>query len=115
VRPWEEPGAVRRDCAMHRGPLLGLLATLSVIVGCLAAGLLWPAIVSIPFALVVWAMARRDLALMDAGLMDPQGRKATQEARNTALGAALLPLLGVLIWALLMVALTLVTEWIRTL
>jgi hypothetical protein len=100
---------------MHRGPLLRLLGTFAVLAGCVAAAFLWPVVVSVPFALVVWWMARRDLALMDAGLMDPQGRKETQNARRTAVGAALLPFLGLLVWALLMVGLTLLSEWIRTL
>jgi hypothetical protein len=32
-RLWEGPGAVRRDCAPHRGNLLGALGTLSLTAG----------------------------------------------------------------------------------
>jgi ABC-type Fe3+ transport system permease subunit len=81
-RPWEQPGAVRRDCAPHRGRLLNGLATTAVILFLLP-----------PVALLLgsWVLveAGRDLRLMEAGLMDPAGIPYTRQARLAALGAAL--------------------------
>ncbi|HEV3258190.1 MAG TPA: hypothetical protein VG013_14995, partial [Gemmataceae bacterium] len=50
ARPWEQPGAVRRDVAPHRGELLRLLATISL--ACSAAGVLLvlPAVVGVLLA-----------------------------------------------------------------
>src|SRR5262249_10861811 len=74
-RPWERPGAVRRDCKPHRGELLGRLGDLSLALGVLAMVTWAPALVGLPLALVVVVLAPGDLAQMDAGVMDPAGRE----------------------------------------
>jgi hypothetical protein len=94
VRPWERPGAVRRDCEPHRGALLELmawaslggssvqfvLALLTVILGVppfvgsvllvLSAAILAVALV---LAIATRILARRDIKRMRAGAMDPAG------------------------------------------
>jgi hypothetical protein len=108
-RPWERPGAVRRDCTPHRGPLLGFLSGVALLgallsygvlilvpqpLGLIAFGPLWLA--ALAFAVTVYAIARKDLASMAAGLMDPDGGPTTTGARNRAFGAVTVCLMGVL-------------------
>jgi hypothetical protein len=108
-RPWEQPGAVRRDCEPHRGRLLlglsllplGLYAgwhTLSCTrLGFVASGGSLPvgraAVAAIDLTLTlggaaagagVYAMTRRDLARMAAGQMDPYGKGQTVLAQMCA-------------------------------
>ncbi len=89
ARPWEQPGAVRRDVEPHRGGLLRALGVTSLLLGALAPVLLLPALVALPLGVVVWMCARRDLREMAAGAMDPGGWDATRAGRDCgALGAA---------------------------
>jgi hypothetical protein len=114
-RPWEQPGAVRRDCEPHRGPALRLLGWAGVTLmagglplGCcgtvllgpvpLPGGLAGPALLFLLPALaltsgVAWA-ARRDLAGMREGLRDPAGRRETQAAKWLGDVGLVLGLLG---------------------
>jgi hypothetical protein len=55
----------------HRGPLILVLGILSLITGCL--GLI--------FGPIAWSMGTGDLAAMQAGRMDPQGRELTNAGR----------------------------------
>src|SRR5690348_3851263 len=80
-RPWEQPGAVRRDCEPHRGPLLSRLAVVSVLLGLASLCFVPVGLVAVPLAVGVWCTASGDLARMDAGLMDPEGRRLTEQAR----------------------------------
>ena len=97
-RPWEGPGAVRRDCEPHRGDHLALLGTVSVVLS--AAGwvfsLLLP-LVGIGLGVAVVVMARRDLAKMRSGLMDPAGECAVKAARRRSVWGIVL---GLLAWVL---------------
>src|SRR5262249_48288872 len=97
-RPWEEAGVVRRDCEIHRGPALFALAlgalAFGVLGNCLGLPVLWstlpPPLVA-PFLLpalalsggVLWG-ARRDLARMRQGILDPAGRDLTLAAATVA-------------------------------
>jgi hypothetical protein len=99
VPPWEQPGAVRRDCEPDRGPQLVLLGRLSLWL--IAVGLIVGAVVllaTVPIAIVVLTMASRDRAKMRAGTMDPAGeplaRKGVRYA-TAALVVSVLALLGV--------------------
>jgi hypothetical protein len=84
TRPWERPGAVRRDVEPHRGHWLRLLGGIALILG-LVSCLVFPfVLLSLPLSAVVLLLARRDLARMRAGTTDPAGRKATIEARFEA-------------------------------
>jgi hypothetical protein len=93
-RPWERPGALRRDCEPHRGGMLRGLATAGLILP--LAGLLLAPLVGfvagVSVGLTVWVLAGRDLAKMDAGRMDPDGRRLTQSARRLGLAGVLVSL-----------------------
>ena len=56
-RPWERPGAVRRDCEPHRGRLLLVPATLGVACGWLSCCLVVPSILGVPLALAAFFIA----------------------------------------------------------
>ena len=126
--PWELPGAFRRDCEPHSGPLvLRAGRTAHVLSGCLAIAPLalcivlplplrglavWPGIflglAGVLPSLAAWALARHDLALMRRGRMDSAGEPAVQLGRQHALTgmavAALSFLLGSLLWSILFLA-----------
>src|SRR6516165_2275482 len=104
-RPWERPGAVRRDCEPHRAGLLQALGNVGLVFS--AAGLvaalclcalplvavviLLPcSLLGVPCGLTARALARRDLLMMRAGLMDRAGIGRTERALSAArLGLAL--------------------------
>jgi hypothetical protein len=80
------PWMLRRDGEPHRGPLIANLGNLSLIVGCLSLCLVGlGALVSVPVGVTAWLMANRDLELMRTGLMDPQGRRQTENGRTCAI------------------------------
>jgi hypothetical protein len=97
--PWEQPGAVRRDCEPHRGTmLLGLgrlslwLVALSLLLGLMSV------VLAVPLAVVVLVMASRDRAKMRAGTMDPAGESLARKGSRygtAALVLCALVLLGV--------------------
>jgi hypothetical protein len=96
--PWDRPGAVRRDVRPHRGHILQGLAIASLIVG--GIGLcLYPLglFAGLPLGLTAWLLARRDLADMEAGLMDLSGKDAAQSARRLALAGIVVAPVGVLL------------------
>jgi hypothetical protein len=82
TRPWERPGARRRDCDPHRGPLLLTLGRLSIACGCLGWCFLIPVIPGALLGTVGYTLARADQARMRAGLLDPNGSKEAQEAER---------------------------------
>jgi hypothetical protein len=121
-RPWEQPGVVRRDAELHRGGLLSWLARAPVFSGiflpCVAVSIAeaYPphsrdvACLTMPclsgagllLSIVTLMMARDDLAKMQAGTMDPQGKAHTQEAKSWAIGGLLINLALIvlaLLWA----------------
>jgi hypothetical protein len=83
-RPWEQPGALRRDCEPHRGPLLAILGAVSLTIGGLFACLPATSFLALPLAVVTYSLARRDLAQMRAGRMDPAGIRQTRRAQARA-------------------------------
>jgi hypothetical protein len=107
-RPWEEPGAVRRDCAPHRAAWLRRLAGPALVL--CGAALFWgvTGLVGVPLALVLRAAAGRDLARMQAGTMDPDGRPATEHARRLAEAALWVGVTALALWALVLTGL-----WLR--
>jgi hypothetical protein len=96
-RPWEQPGAVRRDVAPHRGNWLLLLGRTALAAGGLALCLAVPALVALPLGAAVWILGQRDLARMRAGILDPTGRADVQRAMDLAITGALLSLFGLAI------------------
>jgi hypothetical protein len=123
-RPWERPGAVRRDCEPHRALLLGLLARAGLPLMVVSAALnvcVLPAVAlggvfpAVPFLAAVlataatwglagclWWACHRDLALMRAGRMDPEGRRATARVRLDAVTLVAFPLGGLIFGLILM-------------
>jgi hypothetical protein len=87
-RPWEEPGAIRRDWESHHGPLLVRLG----LAGLFCAQIGWlvvPTLLALVLGVVVWVMAQRDLNKIRAGLMDPGGRSQVVNARICGISATL--------------------------
>jgi hypothetical protein len=97
-RPWERPGAVRRDCEPDRGAWLLALADAGLLVGALglALGVLAP--LGLALGVTALALASHDLGRMRAGLMDPGGREAAARARTRAVAGAALSLYAVALW-----------------
>ena len=93
-RPWERPGAVRRDCMPHRADQLWVVAVTSLVLGLLACGLAAPAALGVPLALLASTLARRDLKKMNEGVMDPSGYRLTREAEVYAVFGAFLNTAG---------------------
>jgi hypothetical protein len=99
--PWEQPGAVRRDCAPHRGNVLLLLARVALAIGALSFCLGPFGVVAVPLALAVQKMARRDWVKMCTGATDPGGIEQTEAAlRLSALacGVGFVGLVCSLVW-----------------
>jgi hypothetical protein len=92
--PWARPGAVRRDREPHRSALLLALGQASVVCGLTSLCCLFPAVPGLPLGLCVWVLARRDMRMMRAGLMDPDGEMQTMSARDASLVGLALNLVG---------------------
>jgi len=74
----------------HRATMVFVLGLLSLIV-CALCG---------PFA---WRMGKADLAKMDAGQMDPEGKSLTKAGYICGMIGTILLCLGVVIWVLWMI------------
>jgi hypothetical protein len=98
-RPWERPGAVRRDCEPDRGTTLLWLGRLSLWL--IVLGVLLGVAVLLPvlaLAIAVLVMAARDRAKMRAGTMDPAGEALTRKGARyakAALGTVVLTVLAI--------------------
>jgi hypothetical protein len=97
-RPWERPGAVRRDCETHRGTWLLALADADLLVGALSLALGFLAPLGLDLGVTAWALASHDLGRMRAGLMDPAGWEAAARARTRAGAGVALSLYGAALW-----------------
>jgi hypothetical protein len=92
VRPWEQPGTVRRDCESHRGPLLlfggrvffvlSLLGVAFSRIDPLPTGWL-PLLALVGGAVCLW-LSWHDLQQMKRGEMDPAGLTEVETARGLA-------------------------------
>jgi hypothetical protein len=80
--------------------MLGITSLIAGCITCPCAAV--PALVGIPLGLTTWFLARRDLAKMHNGRMDPAGERLTYEARSNALIGVAFSILGTTIWAALM-------------
>jgi hypothetical protein len=101
-RPWERPGAVRRDSLPHRGWLLRALGSVSVALGYLALCGGVTGLAGLPLGLTVCALAGGDLARIRKGLIDPDGREPTEQARYLGFIGVLLNLLFLTCYGLLL-------------
>jgi hypothetical protein len=99
-RPWEERGAVRRDCAPHRGNVLRLLGGVALACGGLSWCLAVPALIGLPLGVAVWVVVQRDLDRMKAGAMDPQGRALTLQAMDWGIAGAVLSFMALFVFGL---------------
>jgi hypothetical protein len=88
-RPWEQPGAFRRDCESHRGNFLYFWSSIGLVLAAFSICFGIPGIIGLGIAIPVWIAAGRDLAKMDKGLMDPEGAIHTAAARDRAFVAVL--------------------------
>jgi hypothetical protein len=84
---------------MPRG--LGIVSLILPLSGLLVSPLLG-FVAGVSVGLTVWVLAGRDLAKIDAGLMDPDGRRVTRSARWLGLAGVLVSL-GVLALRVLIV------------
>jgi hypothetical protein len=104
LQPWEQPGAVRRDCEPHRGPWLHLLGGSALACGVLSV--LVPLGVPLGLILGVW-VAREctaDLAKMRAGLMDPAGREVAVNARGLGFAGLVMSVVFGALWTIILLA-----------
>ena len=92
---------MRRDVAPHRGDWLRALATAALVCGLLSLCTGVAALAAVPLSVAAYELARRDLAQMRAGLLDPAGEGDAEEARARAVLGLLFALPGMLIAALL--------------
>jgi hypothetical protein len=67
-RPWEQAGAIRRDCEPHRGEFLSFLGGVSAVCGLVSLCLVFPALLGLPLGLAAWAISLRDLTACPAFL-----------------------------------------------
>src|SRR4051794_27651763 len=132
VPPWELPGHFRMDGAPHRNGLLDAIAFLGVLahgfsaaaaflgalpllltadVRCPGKPVVALAAASAGLALaggalcgVARALARRDLAQMSGGLMDPRGRAGARAAEALAAAGVRMTAAPLVLWGLLVLA-----------
>jgi hypothetical protein len=103
--PWETLPELRRDLAPHRGHLLRSWSVATTVLSVLSMWALFPAVVAIPLALLLWWAATHDLRKMRAGEMDPRGEEQAAAARTDARVALIFPAIGFLMlgaWLVLM-------------
>jgi uncharacterized membrane protein YccF (DUF307 family) len=124
-RPWERGGELRRDCEPHRGNLVMLLGIFGTVCGGIALtafccsglpGIL--ALIGLPLSIMAWTMGGRDLAKMNEGVMDPQGRGSTQGGMICGIVGTVLNSLGLLMAVAIILyfvyIMTVVTQQMKT-
>jgi hypothetical protein len=102
-RPWERPGATRRDCEPHRGRLLKRLAGTALILGILSWLCPPCALAAVPLGALASGLARRDLTWMRKGLMDRRAEWTTHQAQADGKAGLVLGAVMLLLWSLLFV------------
>jgi hypothetical protein len=84
----------RRDCEPHRGSWVQLLGVVSIILGTLSIFLCGlSGLIAVPLGVAAWVMSGRDLAKMEAGLMDPSGLTQTRTGRQCGILGVIFSLL----------------------
>jgi hypothetical protein len=101
-RPWERPGAVRRDCEPHRGQTLEVLGTVSLACGALSLFMGLPALLGLPLGAAVLWLSSCDLTMMEAGRMNPAGKAPTLQGQFTADLGVRFSAAGAILWGVLM-------------
>jgi hypothetical protein len=90
--PWEMPGAVRRDCESHHGTEFALAGRIVLTFAILSFFACFTplSLVVFPACILIWRLMRRELRLMDRGMVDPEGRRKIEIADHEALQGLLL-------------------------
>jgi hypothetical protein len=92
--PFRSAWQIRRDSEPHRGALIANLGNASLAVGGLSLCFMGVgAVLSVPLGIVAVVLARRDLARMRSGLMDPGGRRQTEIGLNGGIAGIVLGLI----------------------
>jgi hypothetical protein len=75
-----------RDCEPHRAGMVLALGIISIVLvtTCVLS------VIGLPAGIAAWMMGQRDLRLMRAGMMDPEGMKTTQSGRTCGIVGAVL-------------------------
>jgi hypothetical protein len=102
-RPWDRPGAVRRDCEAHRGGLLLALGDASLLLGVLSLPLGFLALMGLGLGTAAWALASRDLRRMRTRVMDPGGLADTVLGRARARAGLTLSIYAAALWTCFLV------------
>jgi hypothetical protein len=97
--------ALCQDAKPHRGPFLLVLGYTALLVGASGLLVLLPLVVALSLSIVVWLEARHDLAEMRSGRLDRGGERETRTGLACARCALGLSLTGLMLWALVLVAL----------
>jgi hypothetical protein len=97
-RPWEQPGALRRDCEPHRGRLLLKLGAAAYALGVVSAILFCLAPLAVLLGAGAWGLAVRDLTKMEAGVMDPGGRGQAEKGRRLGCLGLVAAVAGLCVW-----------------
>ena len=84
------PEAQTTSLKPHRGVVVLVLGILGLVC-CLICGI------------VAWVMGNADLAEMDAGTMDPEGRGLTQAGKICGIVSVILNVIGLVIWLFAMI------------
>jgi hypothetical protein len=105
-RPWEQPGAVRRDIEPHRGDLLRVLGDGGLLLGALSLCLGFLAPLGLGLGLAAWVLSSYDLRRMRARLLDPDGLAATAYGRRRARAGVALSLYGAIMWGWFLAVIT---------
>jgi hypothetical protein len=97
--PWEQPGAVRRDCDIARGRDLYALAGLSVVLSAFAMCGGFAGIIALPLSVWIWITACQDLRTTHSEL-GPDGEARTVRARHNATQAVALSAAWLIVWGM---------------
>jgi len=102
-RPWERPGAGRRDAEPHRGRLLKRLGEAALLLGIVSCLCPPSGLAAVPLGALAWGLARRDLTLMRRGVIDRRGEWTTHQAQADGRAGLVLGTVMLLLWSLLFV------------
>jgi hypothetical protein len=100
--PWGGSHRVpmRFDCEPHRGRLISVMGTVSVMCGALALCVGVPSLPGLALGVAAWVMGNGDLDKMRLGVMDPEGLGSTKNGRDCGIVGTVLSCLFGIGWLL---------------
>jgi hypothetical protein len=101
-RPWERPGAVRRDSEPDRGEALTELGYVGLLLGAFSLLGGFTAPLALGLGVIVWLRATHDLRAIRAGRGHPAAETALRDARRKGIAAVFFALVCGLIGGLLL-------------